>query len=377
MHRKVLVRLFIITVVVFNIPVLLFAGGFRERSESTEVYFESKRGGYYGLYMQTAGQTYRLFNSGDALQNFPGRARYHVTYDLSKDGRLLAYSAMTDEGSMDIFLIDLALNKRRNLTGDTNVDLVPIFSNDGKWISYLSHEPDGRGYDYIFIISLYDGQKRKLTYGFHRVLSFSFSPDDREILFVKYFTSRSTVISCVSTLGGFDKDLTSSFFSSRNPAFNGEGNKIVYTSDYGGNFDIWIMNRDGSGEMPLYKSPGREYEPIFTKEGDRVVFLSDFVPEKRGTIGGTSIFSIDLDGKNLLNLVPAKYLKRELFFSDLRYFENGNIYYFQGKERTPHGKSYYQVYTLNIESSQMRKVVKGNFDKMNPRMVMPVKREKI
>jgi len=45
------------------------------------------------------------------------------------------------------------------------------------------------------------------------------------------------------------------------------------------------MNRDGSGKMPLYKSPGREYEPLFTKEGDRVVFLSDFVPEKRGTIG--------------------------------------------------------------------------------------------
>jgi hypothetical protein len=29
----------------------------------------------------------------------------------------------------------------------------------------------------------------------------------------------------------------------------------------------------------------REYELLFTKEGDRVVFLSNFVSEKRGTIG--------------------------------------------------------------------------------------------
>jgi len=364
--KKYTVRLCI--VFLFFPPFFVSATAFH--SDGEELFFLSKRGRYYGIYVQTPQSMHCIFDSTELLKMFPNRASYHVTYDVSRDGRFFTYSAMSETGSMDIFLTDLSSFHTRNLTRDSFVDGMPRFSHDGKWIGYLSHAPGERMRDNLFLISR-DGMeigkvKRQLSFGMYRILSFCFSPDDREILFVKYFNSRSTVITRVEIEGMKEWELTLPTCSSRNPSFNGKGDRIVYSSDCDGDFDLWIMNRDGSGRKRLYGSPGYESEPVFASDESRVLLFSDFSQGMGKVIDGTLIYSIRIDGTGLRNLTPEFFMRRTFVFSQLRYEEGKRVYYFQGKQRDSRRGRYYEVYTLDPERKEIKKISRGSFDKMNP-----------
>jgi Tol biopolymer transport system component len=51
--------------------------------------------------------------------------------------------------------------------------------------------------------------------------------------------------------------------------------RIVYTTEVGGNPDIWIMNRDGSRRIQLTSTPGLDVFPRVTHDGRFIVFVSD------------------------------------------------------------------------------------------------------
>jgi Tol biopolymer transport system component len=364
--------------IVFYFFFASFFPGAAFHSFGEELYFLSKRGRYYGVYVQNLRSTRCIFDSAELLKQFPDRASYHVTFDVSSDGRFFTYSAMSETGSMDIFLTDLSCFHTINLTRDSLVDSMPRFSHDGKWIAYLSHAPGERMRDDLFLISRDDGRggnaRKQLTFGMYRVLSFCFSPDDRDILFVKYFNSRSTVITRVEIAGRRLWELTSPACSSRSPSFSGQGGRIVYSSDCDGNFDLWIMNRDGRGSERLYGSSGYESEPVFSSDGSQVLFFSDFSQTEGRVIEGTVIYAIRIDGTGLTNLTPELFMKRAYVFSQLQYEGGKGVYYFQGKMRGSRRKSYYEVYTLNPERKEMKKVSRGYFDKMNPLLRTAIRR---
>jgi Tol biopolymer transport system component/DNA-binding winged helix-turn-helix (wHTH) protein len=51
--------------------------------------------------------------------------------------------------------------------------------------------------------------------------------------------------------------------------------RIVYASLAGGNWDIWIMNADGSGQKQLTADAGRNASPAVSPDGRSIVFVSD------------------------------------------------------------------------------------------------------
>jgi Tol biopolymer transport system component len=190
-------------------------------------------------------------------------------------------------------------------------------------------------------------------------------------MFVRYFTSRSSNISIVDLATGEVNDLTNSECAHRNPRFNTRGDSIVYTSDYYGNFDIWIMGSNGEDKRVLYRSPGNEREPRFIYNDERVIFISDFLGQW-GMRDGTFLFSIDLNGENLKCLLPEKYLDKQIIYSGLRVL-NDRYVYFQGKEIMKKEKTYYKVYGLDTENHTMWRVLDFNFDTMNPIISIPIK----
>lgn len=70
------------------------------------------------------------------------------------------------------------------------------------------------------------------------------------------------------------KRLTSNTFPDDQPRFSPDGNKIVFRSDRSGNQDIYIMNADGSEQNRLTIDPAKDSEPAFSPDGSRVVFAS-------------------------------------------------------------------------------------------------------
>ena len=72
--------------------------------------------------------------------------------------------------------------------------------------------------------------------------------------------------------------------------------KIVFASNRSGNFDLWIMNTDGTGVMQLTDSPANETHPaaVYSK----IVYVSD-------ESGNHDLWSMDIDGSNRQQLTSS------------------------------------------------------------------------
>jgi TolB protein len=66
-------------------------------------------------------------------------------------------------------------------------------------------------------------------------------------------------------------------------AFPGRDGKIAYVGQVGGNFDIYAMNPDGSGQVDLTNNPGLDGQPAWSADGQQIAFVS----ERDGTTTST------------------------------------------------------------------------------------------
>ncbi len=83
------------------------------------------------------------------------------------------------------------------------------------------------------------------------------------------------------------------------PSFSRDGSKILFHShrlsgEEGGG-DIFIMDADGSNQRPLIVSPGEDSDPCWCSASDRFVFSSD-------RDGDYEIFIVNIDGSGLTQL---------------------------------------------------------------------------
>jgi TolB protein len=62
-----------------------------------------------------------------------------------------------------------------------------------------------------------------------------------------------------------------------------------------GDRDIFIVNIDGSGLTNLTNHPGDDVDPVWSPDGERIVFVSN-------RDGDLEIYLMDADGTNQLNL---------------------------------------------------------------------------
>ena len=70
--------------------------------------------------------------------------------------------------------------------------------------------------------------------------------------------------------------LTTHPSSDRNPAWAPDGEAIAFQADRDGSqFDIWIMNTDGSGQTQLTTNTNEDENPVWSADGARIAFDSD------------------------------------------------------------------------------------------------------
>jgi Tol biopolymer transport system component len=77
--------------------------------------------------------------------------------------------------------------------------------------------------------------------------------------------------------------------------------KVVYASRTGENWDIWMVNRDGSANRQLTSDTFIEQQPAVSSDGRYVVFQSN-------RSGGRNIWRIDADGSNPTQLTQGSYV---------------------------------------------------------------------
>ena len=100
--------------------------------------------------------------------------------------------------------------------------------------------------------------------------------------------------------------ITTDTTSATDPAFSADGSRIAYVSMSPGNAEIYVMNADGTSPTRLTIEPSGDGRPVFTPDGQTILFHS------ARTAGKQQIWSVNVDGSGLtqitrdsVNLAPT------------------------------------------------------------------------
>ena len=82
------------------------------------------------------------------------------------------------------------------------------------------------------------------------------------------------------------------------PSWSPDGGSIVFVSDRDGNFEIYVMNADGSNQRRLTNNPAEDIAPSWSPDGRYIAFASN-----RG--GSYQIYLMDAAGQHVTPLTTS------------------------------------------------------------------------
>jgi len=170
------------------------------------------------------------------------------------------------------------------LTNTQAEDFAPSASPDGKLIVYSSDLP-AADEPQVWIIPANGGLSTQLREGYWDQVS----PDGKSILYVRSDKRASQEqkrpirqIWRMNIDGTGETRLTQDLrYDMIHPRWSPDGTHIVYASDEGRdlegqiNYDIWMMNADGSAPTQLTTNGSRDDSPCFDREGKKIYFRSN------------------------------------------------------------------------------------------------------
>ena len=194
----------------------------------------------------------------------------------SPDGSMIAFYSDRD-GTRQIYVMDAAGRNVRKLTGQFPVNEDPTWSPDGRRICFWAKEEEGAP-ENLYVIGL-DGKGltnvTRSTKGTRRVPDWS--PDGRKIAFTSNkFLSHQIYV--VDADGKNEVRLTSNPRGACRARWSPDGKRIAY-SDAGymlkKNVDIWEMDADGGNKTRLTTSRGKDYDIAYSPDGSKIIFSSN------------------------------------------------------------------------------------------------------
>jgi dipeptidyl aminopeptidase/acylaminoacyl peptidase len=284
------------------------------------------------------------------LLSFPVGGVYDLYYQ--PQGKYLVYNK--DTGGNEFFqfyLYDLASRESKLLTDGKSRNTEPVWSNVGDRIIYSSSPPNGNGVDLSLLNPFEPPSNRLLAQGQgHYLKAFSWSPDDRKIVFCDFASNTVSSLWIIDATSG-EKTLLSS-----------KGEKV---SHY---YDSPQFSKDGKG---IYCITDRDsefrrlaYLNLATKE---YKYLSDHIKWdvedfKLSPDGKTLAFITNEDGISRLHLLDTENSKEKPvpslpigIVSDLKWHNNSLDLAFNFKSpRTPN-----DVYSLDANTGEIEQWAKG------------------
>jgi TolB protein len=94
-------------------------------------------------------------------------------------------------------------------------------------------------------------------------------------------------------------NISTSLGNDRDPAWSPDGRHIAFASERDGNFEIYIMNADGSNQTRLTTSPEKDLDPAWSPDGKKIAFST--VNEDNSD----DLNVINADGSGLIRLTDT------------------------------------------------------------------------
>ena len=244
--------------------------------------------------------------------------------DISNDGEYIAYvvreAIMKDKKSeflSQIWVYNTGRSQSIQYTFNEKSSTSPKFSPDGKKIAFLSSRS---GKNQIWIMNTLGGEAKKLTDEKKGVRSIKWSPDGKMISFLKSdddtedeIKSKENKTDVILVDKNFkyshiysynlEEDtvtqVTSGNYSVNSFDYSPNGEKIIFSHQEDTNIntgfvntDISVIDSDGNNLKILIDRPGRDGNPIFSRDGNKFAFISS--GGKQESIGLGDVFVYDL-----------------------------------------------------------------------------------
>lgn len=240
----------------------------------------------------------------------------------SPDGRTLAFYRQTQEEG-GIYLTPALGGAERKLAGvfPNRFALVPHtwlhWSPRGDWLAVSDKHSAGEPFA-IFLLSSETGEGRPLTSPPGSIigdLSPAFSPDGKQVAFVRATSAVVEDLFVVSLTGGEPRRLTFTNAVINNLTWSSDGNEIVFSARPGGNSSLWRIPVEGGKPEPIAAAGSNTVDPCFAPQDDRLVY-AQFTED-------VNIWRMDLSLIGKPNAAPQRLISSTRIDSGPQYSSDG------------------------------------------------------
>ena len=292
------------------------------------------------------------------------------------DGRIAFHSYR--DGDADIYVMNGDGSGLVQLTDNGFSDAYPTWSPDGSRIAFVSDRDGDLDVHDIYVMNADGSGVEQLTDGCSKV-HLEWSPEADRIAYVSYGdvylinvdgsgieqltgeplescagvfwsdrdgdgVNEAYIRNADGSVEPFNGDLTSLDWDvvDSSPAWSPDGDRIAFQSHRDGDYEIYVMNADGSGVEQLTGNEYGDELPSWSADGSRIAFTSD-------RDGDADIYLMNADGSGVERLTDNDYVDHSLMWSP----DRGRIA-FASKRDGDDG-----IYIMNADGSGVVRLAEG------------------
>lgn len=256
----------------------------------------------------------------------------------SDEGHIVWVSDRAGDGRLNLWVMNPDGSGKKPVTKTFTQALYPAISPDGLSVAFSTQDS---GAWRIHIIKVDGSGLRRFTYFSSAVPDWS--PDGLRMVFNSDHDDEPTDTPDLWAMNLNETNLVELVDSPPTADFNAQwspdGERILFVSDRSGNFDLYVMNLDGSGLTQLTTDNASDYNPQWSPDGERIVFVSD-------RSGNADLFVMASDGAGVVQLTD-----HEAFDSDPAWSPNGDRIVFVSTR-----SGHYDLWVIRADGSRLTQI---------------------
>ncbi len=208
--------------------------------DGQKIAFVSNRDGNFEIYLMNP--------DGSDQQRLTHSSEDELHTDWSPDGAKIAFSRYTDQSHANIFVMNADGSNVQQITRNSGENMRPDWSPDGTQILFNSNK-DGN-YE-IYLMNADGSNQQRLTNTTAFEIFPQMSPDGNRLAYARLIPNPFYGEIHLRNLDGSGDVALTRNSRSENPVWSPDGKQIAFQTSRDGNFEVYVMNADGSNQRRL------------------------------------------------------------------------------------------------------------------------------